>query len=395
MLLTILRWLRGSVRFSISGRYPERFINITSRNSIRLWEVQRREEDFSACMYRADYRRIRPLARGAGVRLRLSGKHGLPELLRRYRDRAGVLFGMCAFILAVFFMSLFIWSVDITGLETISETDMRALLRERGLYVGAFKPGLDDQRIARDIQIERREIGWMAINISGSYASVEIKEGTPAPTLKDTTTPCNIKAERDGQILRIEAHEGKTLLTEGSGVIEGQLVVSGVVPLELSGNLLVHADARVIARTTRQATFSMPAQTVVLRPDDETAERGSLMLFGLRLPYRFGAVHSPYEAVERRMASPAPLGVTLPVGVMTERVTALQNTETAVDEASAKELLTRESELYETFSLPDCTVEAREFSFRREEDAYTLHVTYTCIEDVACAEPIGTDENTR
>ena len=44
-------------------------------------------------MYRADYRRIRPLARGAGVRVRVVSQKGLPEWLSRYRDRVGVLLG--------------------------------------------------------------------------------------------------------------------------------------------------------------------------------------------------------------------------------------------------------------------------------------------------------------
>ena len=143
MLLRLLRFFRGWVSFTVSGKYPERFLNITARKNIRLWDVQRKDGGFTACMYRSDYRRIRPVARGAGVTLRIYKKNGLPGMIGRYRGRVGVVIGACAFLVSVFVMSLFIWSVDITGCQTVSRTQMLSDLREQGLYVGAFKPLLD------------------------------------------------------------------------------------------------------------------------------------------------------------------------------------------------------------------------------------------------------------
>ena len=394
MLLQILRYFRGYVGFTVSGKYPERFLNITARKGVRLWDVQRKDDGFTACMYRSDYRRIRPYARGAGVRLRVGIKRGLPTVISRYRGRVGVVIGACAFILSVFVMSLFIWSIDITGLDTVSQAQMLDGLRSHGLYVGAFKPAIDSGRVARDIMLEQKEIGWMTVNITGSYASVEIKEEAPAPEVEDVSVPCNIKAKSDGQILRIEAMEGETEITEGSGVIEGQLIVSGVRTSELGESRLVHAQARVYARTKREASFSVPAVSKNLVPNGETAVRNSLLLFGLRLPYRFGAVHSPYSVSSEIVQSPAPLDITLPVGVVTETVSSLEYDESELDYNSAQELLMREARLYEAFSLSKCTVENREYRMDVNDSYYTLLATYTCVEDIAYQDPIGTDENT-
>ena len=394
MLLDLLRMIRGSVEFIVSGKYPERFINIASRHRVRLWRVRRTDEGFTACMYRSDYRHIRPLARGAGVKLKIVKKSGLPTLLFRYRERIGVVIGACIFILTVFVMSLFIWSVDITGLETLSQSEMRELLQDHGLYIGAFKPSLDAQKIARDIMIERHEIGWMAVNMTGSYASVEVMEEALPPEVEDVTTPCNVKAKSDGLILRIEAGEGETVITEGSGVIEGQLIVSGVRTNEQGVSRLVHAEARVMARTTRQASFSMTEQLSALRPNGESAQRQMLNILGLRIPYRFNAVDSPYAVSNTEVEVPAPLGISLPIGVMTENVSALSEEESSLDDNSAKELLTREAQLYEAFALQECEIESREYSLAHDGGVYTLYATYTCVEDIALSEPIGTDENT-
>lgn len=394
MLLDLLRMVRGSVEFSVSGKYPERFINITSRHRVRLWNVHRSEGRFTACMYRSDYRKIRPLARGAGVRLKVIGKNGVPKMLYRYRDRVGVLIGVCAFVLSIFVMSLFVWSIDITGLETLSRSQMNDVLREHGLYVGAFKPSLDVQRLSRDVMIERHEIGWMAVNMTGSFASVEIKEEAVPPEVDDVYSPCNVKARSDGVIVRIEAAEGETAVMEGSGVVEGQILVSGVRTDEQGTHRLVHADARVMARTTRQASFSMSEQMKLLRPNGESTERRMLDFLGLRLPYRVGSVDSPHAVSNTDTEAPAPLGITLPLSVVTDHVHALSEEETALDDHSAEELLKREARLYEAFALQNCVIEARDYQLKHNGSVYTLYVTFTCVEDIAYSDPIGTDENT-
>ena len=218
MLLEMLRFVRGYVRFDVCGRYPERFLNITARHGVRLWEVERVGEGFSACMYRSDYRRIRSLARKAGVRLRVKDKRGLPSLAYSRRDRVGLVFGACAFIITVFVTSMFIWSVDISGNDKLSLTHINTLLKDNGLYVGAFKPALDAKRLADEVMIDDPDIGWMAVNIEGSYASVEIKEkAKSSQRFKDIievtgsrANPAWVEADSDklcGKILAIPSRD--------------------------------------------------------------------------------------------------------------------------------------------------------------------------------------------
>lgn len=393
MVLEFLRFVRGYVAFTVSGRFPERFINITARNGVHIWNVERRGELFAADMYMSDYLRVRALARRAEVRLKITRRAGLPDILSRYRGRVGVAVGACAFVLTVFVMSLFIWSVDVTGLETVSMSEMRSLLREHGMYVGAFKPALDYRDIAREIMIEKKSIGWMAVNVTGSCASVEVKEESPKPEVTDIYSPCNVKAARDGRILSMDTFQGSAVIGEGSGVVEGQLLVSGVMTDEMGGQRLVHSDARVIAQTVGYAEFDIDEDFTVLKPDTETARRGRVRLFGLSVPYVFESVSSPYSVCDRYAESPAPLGVSLPVGVETELVSALRPRSVRLSDDSAEGILIMQSQLYEAFALSKCRVIGRDYLLRHEDGKYKLDVTYTCVEDIACSDPIGVDES--
>ena len=42
MLLKLLRWLMGYVVFISNGIFAERFMNLTARSQISLWDVKKR-----------------------------------------------------------------------------------------------------------------------------------------------------------------------------------------------------------------------------------------------------------------------------------------------------------------------------------------------------------------
>ena len=387
-MLRFLRFIRGYMLLTVCGRFPERFLNITARNGVRLWGVERRGDSIAAAMYMSDYLRIRPLAKASGARLRVCAKRGLPVIVRRYRDRLGLIVGVFAFVITVFVMSLFVWSIDITGLETVSESELRSMLSNNGLSIGAFRPSIDGMTVSRAVMLEDERIGWMAVNITGSYVSVEVKEEAPAPDIPDIYEPCNVKAGRDGVILSIEAAEGRTMLKEGSGVVAGQLVVSGVMEDQIGGVRFVRADARVNASTERSMSFSVPEQTSVLYPTGERGSRLSLWLLGLRLPLNGYAVSSGETAVADRMDCLAPMDTALPIGVITESVAALSPSLVTLDNDSAKELLLKQAQLYEVFTLNECQVTARSYDLVHKANYYELRADYSCIEDIAVQQPL-------
>ena len=395
MLLELIRYVRGYVLIGISGRFPERFINITSRGGIRLWGVERHGDTVQAAMYMSDYRRIRPLARAAGVRLHVLSKCGLPTVAFRWRGRMGIAVGAFVFLLTVFVMSQFIWSIEVIGLDAVSESEVRAQLRDHGLYIGAFRPAINSADVSRAVMLDNGKIGWMAVNITGSYAAVEIREEATPPQLSDYREPMNIKARRDGTILRIEADEGTVVMKEGSGVTAGQLVVSGVREDQLGGSRLVRADARVIAATAYAADFRISDHPAVYVPDGAQGERRTLQLFGLQLPLSGYANTSDDSRSLTRTESARLMDTELPVGVVTEHMIGLQRMEQTLNDRSANAVLEKESQLYEVFSLSHCTVTGRHLTLSHRGGVYTLRVVYDCVEDIAEPSVIGTDDNTQ
>ncbi len=383
-MVKLIRWLRGFVVFELTGKFPERFINICARLGVSLFNPLPRGRNIYGGMLLCDYKRIRPIARKCGVRLCVKERHGLPFVISRYRARSGLAAGAAAFAIIIVIMQSFVWTVEINGLGTVSGVDFAGILEEAGVYAGAFKGNLDLQRIQRKVMQDVEEIGWMSINIIGTKAEVEIKEKDKKPKLENVKTPCNIKASTDGVIVSMNTKSGKAVVPVGSAVKKGQLIVSGVVENSLQNINFVHSDAQVTAKTTRQVAFSTELHGEYKSPGG-TAKRYRFDFLWFSFPVSFSPVGGSYSSrVETQKLHLNNTAV--PCGLSVQHCTVFEDATFKLNEKSGKEVTTADEALFRLFALSECeTIELYQNS-QVSEDAYTMNVIYTCTEDIGVRE---------
>lgn len=380
----IIRWLRGYVVFTILGRFPERFINLCMRQGRFLFSIKPGKDKFSASMLISDYREIRPVARASAVRLRIREKHGLPIMLRRYRSRLGLLVGMLVFIIIAQVMQCFVWTVDIHGLETLSESSVAKTLIDEGLYEGVFKGSVDIHSVERRMMEEIDGIGWMSINIIGTKAEVEIKEKDQKPVIPDFSVPCNIKAIKDGLILRINTRKGKAVIGSGSAVIEGQLLVSAAVENSLDEVEFVRADAEVIAQTLSEESFNAVMSGEYKMPLKKVT-RHKLIFLWLKIPVTFSAVSGESSSrIETRKIFFNDNFIEL--GIVTEHCVPYSLTCYELTPRMAERRLYTEDLMHRLFEMSSCLEISAERSLTASGDEMCLDVSYTCEENIASAE---------
>lgn len=66
-VISIIRFFRGTVRFSIRDGFLERFINLCAQNRVPIWEGRREGNRYTACTTLSGSRRLPELAQKAGV----------------------------------------------------------------------------------------------------------------------------------------------------------------------------------------------------------------------------------------------------------------------------------------------------------------------------------------
>ena len=229
LVLRFFRFLFGYVSFSARGGFPERFLNLCRHNNILLWELRCSDSVITACTDCGGYKKIRSVARKSGMKVRITKKHGLPFFLERHSRRVGVLIGACFCVAAVIILSTRIWSIDVTGNVRVPSETIIGAFEELGVKKGVAgsKINISSTEIAALKKLP--EISWININISGSAAVIEVRETVKSPEIDvNDSTPTDIVAARDGQIVILRPFNGTQEQVIGNPVLKGDLLISGV-----------------------------------------------------------------------------------------------------------------------------------------------------------------------
>ena len=271
MFLSFWAFLKGYVAVEVTGTSVERFLNLASHRGIYIWDVRPLDkkdgESGGILMYCSiqGFRLLDDCAKKTRSRLKIVESEGLPFIIQRYRKRKILMGGIFFFVLSLYIMSSFIWRIDIEGNERVSSEEIIEFSRKYGLRIGAFKYFVDNREISRLLISEFSDIGWANVHTRGTRTSILISETieTPAPEPVPRDIPCNVVAARDGLITSIVTASGIPMVRQNDIVREGDLLVSGAVPLNTehigqTSTIFVHAYAEVWAKMYHPVQFSIP-----------------------------------------------------------------------------------------------------------------------------------------
>lgn len=250
--------LTGYYRVVCPARYRERAATAVMRSGIRHGGFSLLQ-DGSLCFSVGSkempgLRRI--IDKSGVVGYSLYGR-GLPFLLSRYRRRVGFAVGAATFLCIVYLSTLFVWRVDVADGTSLNRTVVEERLAEAGIGVGTYIPSCDLAAVAEKYLTKYDDCAWITVNMSGTVAQVELSEMLPRPASKEEG-PCNVIAGYGGVIDSFVINSGKGYVSAGDVVLEGDLLVSGVIE-DLQGDTrLTAADAEVYAEVERRVTVSVP-----------------------------------------------------------------------------------------------------------------------------------------
>ena len=230
MLKKAVKLLRGSVCVRTKSAYPERMLNLCSARGIEFWDVRWIDDTaLSFCVARGDLRALRRAAEGCGAEVSIERTAGTPFFFARLRRRHALFAGgiLCAALLLV--NSLFIWDFEVTGNETVPTETILHALREHGVHRGTFIYSFRSQDICNRVLPELKDLCWVAVNVRGCKAYVQVRERVRAPERVNESEPTNVIAAKPGLITKVRALDGEKRVLPGTSVQQGQLLIAGVV----------------------------------------------------------------------------------------------------------------------------------------------------------------------
>lgn len=227
-VLRVLSYLFGYVTMVVRGKTLERFINMATTRGIRFWDIKRTGPDEIRVRTRlAGVKPLRHIARRTGSRFHVAGRSGLPFFLWRLRRRKMMALGGLFFLVALYFFSSFVWSVEVEGTKLIKPREVLEAARGGGLYAGVPKWRFDVPDVERKIRDDLERVSWVGIEIKGTRAKISVAEKKlPAA---DDDAPSNILAGKAGLVKEVLVLSGQAVVREGDTVLPGQLLISGEV----------------------------------------------------------------------------------------------------------------------------------------------------------------------
>lgn len=383
MLVNAVRFIKGYVSFEAHGKFPERFINLTARYGVNIWDAHPSKYGLSASMGISDYRKIRKIAKKSKIKTKIIQKHGLPFFAHKYKTRFGLLAGAAVGIVLLIVLSNFIWCVNITGTKQISPTYLEHILAENGVSVGAYKNNLDVESIERTTTLKIDDIGWMSINITGNIANVEIKEKYKKPEILDVQNSCNIKAAEDGVITKIKAYKGKTMVLRGSGVVKGDVLVSGIMDTKLNTIEYVHANAEVYADVISKREITLPLKYNYYSLTEKRNSRSRLSFLWLDFPcslsFKTFGEYVPTVKSESLYCN----NVVLPLKITTQTDHQLIKNSVNTNIQTVKKSALNDSMLYEVFKKPNAALKSRKISYKKGTQGFVCTFSYVFNENIA------------
>ncbi len=391
MLERVFHWLSGYVEFQVEGD-GARVFTVAAKRGLGLWGFRRVRGKARARMKPRDYKKFRYACRRCQATSRITQKRGAPFQLGRLWKRKGLLLGAVCGIGLYVFLSGFLWGVEVTGTERTTPRQVFQAAEKRGVFVGAPKARLRPKSAGQGILSDLPELSWVSVNTDGCFAQVAVKEGEPVPHVEEAGELSNIVADREGQVVEIEAYQGRPEVELGETVVAGQLLISGLyqekpAPYGPQPEKLFQragpARGRVIAETYRE--FTVQAGSWESRRVEEGRQSALWAeVFGLRIPLGLWSRPPEGARVWREVSRASLLGVELPLALEREETVLLREERRSLTEEEQREAALRKLRESQKASLPKgSSIKEEKLEFGFADGMCILNAKCRCLEDIA------------
>lgn len=392
-IVQLFRWIFGYADFYIKCRFPERYLNLSFKNGLHIWNIKGEKEALYGCIKSKEINDAINLAQKAGIELGITNEHGLPFLCRKYRKRAGLFAGLIFGVALSCILSGFIWNIKINAPDGMNEYEIRNELRQLGFSEGTYYTFDSVVDIRHKLMVMDDRISWMSINIFGTNAVVELSDRF-YPSEEDKSNKAgNIISTADGTVTQISVKDGTALVKPGDGIRKGQLLVSGVIEYSDGSTELTDSNGHITAKTSETVKFRLPMNSVKNIISENEVIKRNISIFGITIPLTLcGDPDGENFRTDKKLIVEL-FGQGLPIIINEERWKGLQQEKVTNSAENAKLILQKRMQLYEFFLRFSNNIKIvnRKISFSADKNEYVLKVIYELEEEIGEKKYILTD----
>ncbi len=286
-------FLRGHVLLQVTGPRPDALLARLIAAGRPFRAARRDARGLWVRMALGDFRRLRPLVRGSGLRVHIAARGGLPFALARAARRPALFAAGAAAALLLAGLSQRVWFVQVLGADRLGEGEVLHVAAAAGLRPGAAKASLDPDRVAAALIADVPALSWAEVTVHGTLATIQVVErALPPPAYEQVGVAGDVVAAHAGIVRGVTVSAGVAVVSPGQRVEPGQVLIRGMIQMparrgpqgaEGLRSVAVHASGVVVAVQTYQTYAEAPASLEVGVPTGATFVRRVLVVGRLQL----------------------------------------------------------------------------------------------------------------
>lgn len=368
-MISFLRWILGWCEFSIEGNTGAFFY--TAKKEI--WKISKKDGVLIARCLTKDYRYVCELAELKSCAINKYREGGFISILKKYRYRVGIILGIFIFAFLMGISNFFVWEVEVNGNVQLSDEQIFRVCDKFGLHSGSIVFNIDVSQIEFELKREFPQIAWISINRVASKYFIEVSETKNKPDIVEQSTPCNIVAAFDGEILSVEPYGGLTLVKAGDVVTKNQLLVSGIHEIENSNEIIYsHANAKIIARVERNNEVKRSRCIVRSQKTGEKQNKKTLLIFCFKIPITFEKIDE-HAVKDSEYVEPIELfGIRLPIFVQNDIYDVYDEVKVENDIEQLKRMLMNDQKKWEIKELMGGKIICRDYVYEEKDNDVIL-----------------------
>ncbi len=324
------------------------------------------------------------ICHSAGICVETGRMHGIPDLFGRYKGRWGIPAGILSAALIIWLSTTVVWSIEITGNKTLSDEQIRGILKECGFTEGVQFGSMDFELFQNYVLMTTDAISWIAVNMYGTTAQVEVRENN---TGNRSTYPgaANIIAAEDGQIAEVRLKSGRASVTIHDVVRKGELLISGIMSVRDGELRYEYAEGEVIAQVNRQLVTEVPLNQETKVYTGEESVKKTIIFFGKHIKFfqKGGIDTSTYDTIIESTRLHLPGGIELPVWIQKESQRVYRMETETLSAEQAYELAQSQFRLAVGELLADVEILSLESTAVLEENVCRITGDAVCLRNIA------------
>ena len=209
----------------VSALMPEKILNILWHNEIYTSQVVK--VDLTTVRFKIpfeDYKEAEGLIKKYKGKMRVVGKSGIIVFILRMRKKSSLVIGGILFLGVLYYLSNYIWAIDIQTKENLSPFEVRQELESLGIKPGLKKSSINVYNIEKKMEDINDQIMWIRTRIEGSTLKLVIEEKVNPPST-EKTLPNQVIAKMDGEVKRVFTTSGNPAVIPGSIVKTGDVLI--------------------------------------------------------------------------------------------------------------------------------------------------------------------------